>query len=155
VFNNPVKILQWILPLNFRTQRVLFSSVPICTMSQCPPGRVSILSCSRMHLLNAHLEELSESSVILVLLELTGEFLSMYHRALVQCPPGRASQNSSELLSSSELHRVPSVHFFSLAQCPPGRAYRTPPRFCLQLCFLIHSLASKVFNNLEVFLLNC
>jgi hypothetical protein len=28
--------------------------------------------------------------------------------------------------------------------------HRTPQRFCLQLC-LSHSLASKVFNNLEVF----
>jgi hypothetical protein len=32
VFNNPVKILQWILPLNSRTQRVLFSS--LCPSTQ-------------------------------------------------------------------------------------------------------------------------
>jgi hypothetical protein len=41
VFSNPVKILQWILPSNYRTQRVLFlSSMPKCTKSPCLPGRV-------------------------------------------------------------------------------------------------------------------
>jgi hypothetical protein len=73
-----------------------------------------------LHLLNAHLAELSESSVILVLLpELTTEFFSMHHCAYAQCPLGRASQNSSEILSAT--------------------------------MSLPHSLASKVFNNLEVF----
>jgi hypothetical protein len=72
-----------------------------------------------LHLLNAHLAELSESSVILVLSELTAEFFSMHPCAYAQCPLGRASQNSSELLSAT--------------------------------VSLLHSLASKVFNNLEVF----
>jgi hypothetical protein len=36
VFNNPVKIPQWILPSKYRTQRVLFTSVPICTLTQMP-----------------------------------------------------------------------------------------------------------------------
>jgi hypothetical protein len=73
-----------------------------------------------LHLLNAHLAELSESSVILFLLpELTTEFFPMHHCAYAQCPLGRASQNSSEILSAT--------------------------------VSLIHSLASKVFNNLEVF----
>jgi hypothetical protein len=59
--------------------------------------------------------------VILILLpELTTEFFSMHHCAYAQCPLGRASQNSSELLSAT--------------------------------VSLLHSLASKVFNNLEVFL---
>jgi hypothetical protein len=116
---------------NYRTQRVLFSSVPVCTISQCPPGRVSSSQNVQqfcplvhpMHPLNAHLAELSESSVILVLSKLTAEFFSMHHCAYAQCPLGRASQNSSELLSATV--------FFS------------------------HSLASKVFSNLEVFLLSC
>jgi hypothetical protein len=73
-----------------------------------------------MHLLNAHLAELSESSVILVLLELTAEFLLYALLALARCPPGRAS-------------------------------HRTPQRFLSATVFLSHSLASKVFNNLEVF----
>jgi hypothetical protein len=69
-----------------------------------------------MHLLNAHLAELSESSVILVLLELTTEFYLNAPLALLNA-------------HLAELHR-------------------TPQSFCLQLCFLLHNLASKVFNNL-------
>jgi hypothetical protein len=73
-----------------------------------------------MHLLNAHLAELSESLVILSLLsELTTEFFLCALLAPAQCPLGRASQNSSELLSAT--------------------------------VSLPHSLASKVFSNLEVF----
>jgi hypothetical protein len=53
-----------------------------------------------MHLLNALLAELSESLVILVLLELTTEFFCAL-LALAQCPPGRALQNSSEILSAT------------------------------------------------------
>jgi hypothetical protein len=65
-------------------------------------------------------QSLTKSSVILILLsELTTEFFPMHHYAYAQCPPGRALQNSSELLSAT--------------------------------VFLLHSLASKVFNNLEVF----
>jgi hypothetical protein len=95
---------------NYRTQRVLFL-VPVCTLSQCPPGRVSshrtsnssVLFCAPMHLLNAHLAELSESSVILVLLELTAEFFSMH-----------------------SLCTMLNAHLAEL--------HRTPQRFCLQLC---------------------
>jgi hypothetical protein len=114
---------------NSRTQRVLFSSVPVCTLSQCPPGRVSSprtsnssVLCAPMHLLNAHLAELSESSVILVLFLNSQQSSSSVHPCTVhaQCPLGRASQNSSEILSAT--------------------------------VSLPHSLASKVFNNLEVFL---
>jgi hypothetical protein len=130
VFNNPVKILQWNFPSKYRTQRVLFSCAYLHNVSM--PSWQSIFSqniqqscllfCSLIRLLNAHLVELSESSVILVLLELTTEFFSMHHCAYAQCPLGRASQNSLEILSATV--------FFS------------------------HSLASKVFNNLEVFLLS-
>jgi hypothetical protein len=72
-----------------------------------------------MHSLDAHLAELSESSVILFLLELTVEFYLCALLALAQCPPGRALQNSLEILSAT--------------------------------VSLIHSLASKVFSNLEAF----
>jgi hypothetical protein len=48
-----------------------------------------------MHLLNALLAELSEFLVILFLFELTAEFFLCALLALAQCPPGRASQNSS------------------------------------------------------------
>jgi hypothetical protein len=54
-----------------------------------------------MHLFNAHLAGLSESSVSLVLLELTTEFFSMHHYAYAQFPLGRASQTSSEYLSAT------------------------------------------------------
>jgi hypothetical protein len=73
-----------------------------------------------MHFLNALLAKLSESLVILSLLSgLTAEFSLCALLAPAQCPLGRASQNSSELLSTT--------------------------------VSLPHSLASKVFNNLEVF----
>jgi hypothetical protein len=88
VFNNPVKIPQWILPLI--TELKEFSS-PLCLSA---------------HLLNAHLEEylllslaqyppgralriLSDS----VPSELTVEFYLCAPLALAQCPLGRASQN--------------------------------------------------------------
>jgi hypothetical protein len=69
-----------------------------------------------MHSLDAHLAELSESSVILILPELSTEFFPMHHCSYAQCPLGRAPQNP---------HRILSV-----------------------TVSLIHSLASKVFNNL-------
>jgi hypothetical protein len=132
------------------------SPVPVCTLTQCPLGRVSshrtfnssVPSCAPMHLLNAHLAELSESSVILVLLSgLTAEFLPMHHYTYAQCPLGRASQDSQQslcLLCTPCTCSMPSWQSFT----------ELTQRFCLQLCFLIHSLASKVFNNLEVFLLS-
>jgi hypothetical protein len=81
---------------------------------------MSPLSCVSIHLLNAHLAELSESSVILVLpFELTLEFL--------------------------QLHLVPvlNAHLAEL--------YRIHNRILSATVSLIHSLASKVFSNLEVF----
>jgi hypothetical protein len=107
VFSNPVKILQWILPSKSQNSKEFSSPVPVCTMSQCPPGRVSfhrtfsssVFFCAPMHLLNAHLEKLSKSSVIMFLSELTVEFLLCALLAPARCPLGRASQNSSEILS--------------------------------------------------------
>jgi hypothetical protein len=87
---------------NYRTQRVLFSSLCLSAhysnahlAEYLLPERSTVLSsCAPMHPLNAHLAELSESSVILVLLpELTTEFFLCALLALAQCPPGRASQN--------------------------------------------------------------
>jgi hypothetical protein len=110
-----------------------------------------------MHLLNALLAELSESLVILVLLsELTTEFFSMHHYAYAQCPLGRAlrilSDSDFNLNSQQSSSPVHSLHWLDALL---AELHRTPQRFCLQLCFLIHSLASKVFNNLEVFLPSC
>jgi hypothetical protein len=74
-----------------------------------------------MHPLNAHLAELSESSVILVLLELTTEFYLCALLALARCPLGRASQNSSELLSAtvSLSHSLASKVFSNLMRSFP------------------------------------
>jgi hypothetical protein len=70
---------------------------------------------------------------------------------LTQCPPGRVIQNSSELLSSSEL----TVEFFCAllapAQCPPGRALQNSKRVFVCNCVLLTALPSEVFNNLKVF----
>jgi hypothetical protein len=90
---------------NYRTQRVLFSSLclPACCLNALLAEYLlaelpAVLSPSAhpLHMLNAHLAELSESSVILFLLELTVEFLSMHLCAYAQCPLGRALQNSQQ-----------------------------------------------------------
>ena len=67
--------------------------------------RNSIFYMPSMHLLNALLEELSESLVILVLLELTTEFFYALY-AYAQFPPGGALQNSSEIMSAT----IPLMH---------------------------------------------
>jgi hypothetical protein len=110
----------------FRTQRVLFSSVPVCTLSQCPPGRVSshrtfnssVLFCAPMHLLNAHLAELSESSVILFLL--------------------KNSQQSSS-----------SMHHLHLLNAHLAELHRTPQSFCLQLCLSYTALPPRYSTTLR------
>jgi hypothetical protein len=118
VFNNPVKIPQWILPQNTELKE-FFSPVPICTLLNAHLAEYlltehpTVLSSSvhSLHLLNALLAELSESLVILVLLsELTTEFFSVH-----------------------SLHWL-NAHLAEL--------HRTPQRFCLQLCSSPHSLAS-------------
>jgi hypothetical protein len=95
---------------NHRTQRVLFF---LCLSAHClyallaeylpSTERSAVMSsCAPMHPLNAHLAELSESSVILFLLKNSQQSPSSVHCcAYAQCPPGRALQNSSELLSAT------------------------------------------------------
>jgi hypothetical protein len=159
VFSNPVKIPQWILPSNYRTQRVLFSCACLHTVSM--PTWQSIFSqnfqqfcplCAPMHLLNAHLAELSESSVILFF------FLN--------------SQQSSSFVHSlhwlnahlAELHRILSDSGFCLnsqqssstaplciCSMPTWQSFTELTELLSATVSLIHSLASKVFNNLEVF----
>jgi hypothetical protein len=72
-----------------------------------------------MHSLNAHLAELSESSVILFLPELTAEFFLCTPLCMRSMPTW---QSFTELLRASVYN-----------------------------CVFLHNLASKVFNNLEVF----
>jgi hypothetical protein len=107
VFNNPVKILQWIL-LQIRTQRVL--SLCLSAHYSMPSSRENSLlllseltqsSQCTLHWLN-DLAELQESSVILSSSELTTEFFLCALLALL------------------------NAHLAEL--------YRTPQRFCLQLC---------------------
>jgi hypothetical protein len=73
VFNNPVKILQWILPSSSELKE--FSSL-LCLSAHFLDALLaeyllhrtfnsSVPFCAPMHLLNALLAELSESSVIL------------------------------------------------------------------------------------------
>jgi hypothetical protein len=80
VFGNPAKILPWILLLSLNSK----SS-----------------SCALWHLLNALLAEYQESSVILSSYELTAEIFLCALLAPAQCPPGKAVQNSSEILSAT------------------------------------------------------
>jgi hypothetical protein len=76
VFNNPVKIPSVDTSSSSRTQRVLFLFCACLHTDSMPSWqsfssteRSTVLSpCAPMHLLNALLAELSESSVILVLL---------------------------------------------------------------------------------------
>jgi hypothetical protein len=111
VFNNPLKIPKWNLPSNSRTRQSSLLLCPNLHTVSMPPGNMSyhrtsnsfVLFCTPIHLLNAHLAELSESSVILVLLELTTEFFYLHPYAYSQCPLDRALQNSSEILSATVL----------------------------------------------------
>jgi hypothetical protein len=104
VFNNPVKIPQWILPSN--TELKEFSSpVPVCTMSQCPPGRVSSHRTSRI----------------------------LY--APAQCPSGRALRILSDSVSSVNSQQSSSfVHSLHWLNAHLAELHRTPQSFCLQLC---------------------
>jgi hypothetical protein len=112
---------------NYRTQRVLFSCACLHTNSNAllaeyllPEHSTVLSSCAPCTCSMPTWQSFTESSVILILLsELTTEFSLCAPLAPAQCPLGRASQNSSELLSTT--------------------------------VSLLHSLASKVFSNLEVF----
>jgi hypothetical protein len=134
VFSNPVKILQWNLPSSHRTQRVLFSSVHVYTLTRRPPGRVSPPQNVQ-------------------------QFCLLYPVPLCTCsmPTWQSSQNLSDSSSFFDSQQSPSSNApQSMCSMPTWQSlYRTPKRFCLQLCLPPHSLASKVFSNLEVFLLSC
>jgi hypothetical protein len=135
--------------------------VPTCTLTQCPPGRVS---------LSQNVQQFCLLSV---------------HLALARCPPGRAlrilndSVSSSELSTEfflkctlahmlnahlAELHRILSDSgsllnsqqsssncTLCLCSMPTWQSLQNPHRILSATVSLIHSLASKVFNNLEVF----
>jgi hypothetical protein len=132
VFSNPVEALQWTLPSQHRTQRVLSSSVPICTLPRRPPG--SIFS--------------TEHSTVL------GSFCAPF--APAQCPPGRALRilSDSGLPSNSQQSSSPTqpVHMLNAHLAELSQNLQ---QILSATVFLIHSLASKVFSNLEVFLLSC
>jgi hypothetical protein len=109
-----------------------------------------LLSCDSMHLLNALLAELSESSVILVFFKLSAEFLPL-------C-------TSVHMLNAhlAELHRTPqrfcllnsqqssSNCTLCLCSMPTWQSpYRTPKRFCLQLCFNYTALPPRYSATLR------
>jgi hypothetical protein len=131
VFSNLVKILLLgIFSVSKLKEFYLCSPTP----TQCPPGRVLV-----------------ESSVILFLYEITTEFILNATRASAQCPPG---QSSIELFIDSVFSRTQqssSMHSLHLLNALLTELYKTPQRFCLQLCPPLHNLISKVFNNLEIF----
>jgi hypothetical protein len=108
VFNNPVKIPQWILPSN--TELKEFSS-PLCLSAHCLNAHLAeylfterptvLSSCAPMHLLNAHLAELSESSVILVL---PSELTTESSCALLALNAHTECQESLVILTSLRTH---------------------------------------------------
>jgi hypothetical protein len=142
VFNNPTKIPQWIL-LQIPELKEFFSLVPTCTLLnphlvECLFTELSVeflSSVHSLHLLNAHLEELSKSLVILASSELITEFFLCALCALAQCPPEelhRIPQSFYLMLNSKSSSSVHSLHWLNTHLT---ELHRTPQRFCLQLCF--------------------
>jgi hypothetical protein len=107
-----------------------------------------------LHLLNALLAELSESLVILSS-ELTTEFsfcapMHLLNAHLAELP--RILNDSASFgLSAEFLPLCTSVHMLNAHLAELYRILSDS----VYNCVLLHSLASKVFNNLEVFLLSC
>jgi hypothetical protein len=175
---------------SFRTQRVLFSFVPICTLTRCPPGRVSFSterSSSSVSFVHSYalarcppgraLRILSDS----VSSELTAEFLPQMHPCIRSMPTWQSSTERPQrfcLLSNctpctvlnahlAELYRTPQMILSLLnsqqssSNCTTvpvlnahlAELYRIHSRILSATVSLIHSLTSKVFNNLEVFFL--
>jgi hypothetical protein len=166
VFNNPVKILPWTLPSNGRTQRVLCSPVPACTLSQCPPSRVfsstecsAVLGSSLMHLCTRSMpswKSFSESSMILVFSELTAEFLPLCtpaHTLNAHLAEPYKTPHSFCLLQLSTEFFI--QHLMLMLNAHLAELHRTYSQVLSAIVFQLHSLASKVFSNLEVFLLSC
>jgi hypothetical protein len=103
-----------------------------------------------MHFLDALLAELSESSVILVLLpKLTTEVFLCALLAPAQCPPGRASQNSSKLLSELTTEFLLQCTTMPMLNAHWAEPYRTPKRFCLQLCLSYTALPPRYLTTLR------
>jgi hypothetical protein len=90
----------------------------------------------------------------LLLFELTADFFLYALLALAQCPPGRALQNSSEILSSSEL----TAEFLYALPCtcsmPTWQSFIELLGDSICNCVLLHNLASKVFSDLTGLPLN-
>jgi hypothetical protein len=112
------------------------SSLVCLAPTQCPPGRA--------------LKILSDSGSSF---ELTTEFFLCALLAPAQCPPGRASQNSSNLLSELTAEFLLQCTTVPTLNVHLAELYRIHSRILSATVSLIHSLASKVFNNLEVFFL--
>jgi hypothetical protein len=125
VFNIPVKIPQWNLPSEHRTQRVLF---PQCLPAQC---------------LNAHLAEylLTEHPIVLF------SFCSLIRllNALLVEP----SKSLVILSSSVNLQQgSSSVHSLHWINALLSELHRTPQSFCLKLSISYTTLSLEVFNKL-------
>jgi hypothetical protein len=110
----------------------LLSSVPICTLPRRPPGGVSSLPQNTPTILSPYVHPLH---------------LLNAHLA----EPLRILSDSGLLRTHS---RVLSPAPRAYAQCPPGRAPTESSVILSATVSQIHSLASKVFNNLEVFFLS-
>jgi hypothetical protein len=118
VFRNPVKVPS--VDTSFRTQNSKSSLHPCAHLHTflTPSGRVSSPQNVQQFWVLVHLcacsmpiwQSFSESSVILVFLELTTEFLPSAPRACAQCPLGRAPTESSVILSATmfQLHSLTS-----------------------------------------------
>jgi hypothetical protein len=88
------------------------------------------------------------------IIELTAEFFCALF-APAQCPPGRALQNSSELLSSFELTtEFLLCALLALAQCPLGRASQNSSEILSATVFFSTALPPEVFSNLKSLLLS-
>jgi hypothetical protein len=141
----------WTLP-QITELKEFFSPMPICTSTQCPPGRVSshrtsssfVPSCApyapAQCPLGRALRILSDSDFCLNSQQSSSSALC----ACAQCPPGRASQNSQQsfcLLCTPCTCSMPSWQ----------SSTELKERFCLQLCsspqpcLLRYLATSKVF----------
>jgi hypothetical protein len=160
-----VKILQWILPQASELKE--FSSL-LCLSAHFLDALLaeyllhrtfnsSVFFCAPLHLLNALLAELSESSVILFLFKLTTEFFLCALLALRSMPTWQSSHRTPQrfcLLLNSQQSSF-QLHLVHMLNAHLAELYRIHSRILSATVSLIHSLASKVFNNLEVFLLSC
>jgi hypothetical protein len=150
--------------LNYRTQRVLFffcaclhtDSIPSRQSFFSLPTERSTVMSSLVHLAPTRcppgraLRILSDSGSSF---ELTIDFFLCALLAPTQCPPGRASQNSSKLLSKLTAEFLLQCTTVPTLYAHLAELYRIHKRILFATVSLIHSLASKVFNNLEVFFL--